>query len=64
MGDGFGHVTTPVAEANVARLVVDGTGQEEHTGFPDEAFAERLHVLRGLEAGEANGAGVGRSPFE
>ena len=64
MGKGLGHVTATIAEADVAGLVVDGTGKEKDTGFADEAFAEGLHVLRGLEASEADGAGVGRSPVE
>jgi len=64
VGEGFGHVTATVAEADVAGLVVDGAGQEKDAGFTDEAFAEGLDVFRGLEAGEADGAGVGRSPIE
>ena len=64
MGEGFGHVAAAVAEADVTGLVVDGARQEKHAGFADEAFAEGLDVLRRLEASEANGAGVGRSPIE
>ena len=64
MGEGFGHVTATIAEADVAGLVVDGTRQEKDTGFADEAFTEGLHVLRGLEASKADGAGVGGSPIE
>jgi len=64
VGEGFGHVTAAIAEADVAGLVVDGAGEEKDTGFADKAFAEGLDVLRGLEASEADGAGVGRSPIE
>ena len=64
MGEGFGHITTTIAEADVAGLVVDGARQEKDTGFANEAFTEGLDVLRGLEANEADGACVGRSPFE
>jgi len=64
LGQGFRHVAAAVAKADMVRLIVDGAGQEKDTGFADEAFAEGLHVLSRLEAGEADGAGVGRSPFE
>src|SRR5208282_4940115 len=64
VGEGFGHITTTIAEANVAGLVVNGTGKEKDAGFSDEAFTEGLDVLRGLEASEADGAGIGRSPLE
>ena len=64
LGEGFGHIAAAVAEADVARLVVDGAGEEKDTGLADEALAEGLHVFRGLEAGETDGGGVGRSPFE
>ena len=64
MGQGFGHVAAAIAEADVAGLVVDGAGQEKNTGLLDEAFAEGLDVLLRLEAREADGAGVGRSPIE
>jgi len=64
VGEGFGHVTATIAEADVAGLVVDGTRQEKDTGFADEAFTEGLHVLRGLEASKADSAGVGGSPIE
>ena len=64
MGEGFRHVTAAIAEADVAGLVIDGARQEKDAGFADEAFAEGLDVLRGLEAGEADGAGVRRGPFE
>src|SRR5271165_7345525 len=64
VGEGFGHVAAAVAEADVAGLVVNGAGQEKNTGFSDEAFTEGFDVLRGLEASEADGAGVGRSPLE
>ena len=64
VGEGFRHVTATIAEADVAGFVVDGTGKEKDTGFADEAFTEGLHVLRGLEASEADSAGVGGSPIE
>ena len=64
VSEGFRHVTAAVAKADVAGLVVHGAGQEKDSGFADEAFAEGLDVLRGLEASEADGAGVGRGPIE
>ncbi len=48
----------------MARLVVDRAREKEDAGFEDEAVAEGLDVFGGLEAGKADGAGVGRSPFE
>jgi len=64
LGEGFGHVAATVAKADMPGLVVDGAREEKDTGLAHEAFAEGLHVLSGLEAGETDSAGVGRSPFE
>jgi len=64
LGQGFGHIAAAITKADVTGLVIDSARKEEDTGFADEAFAERLHVLRGLEAGEPDGSGVGKSPIE
>lgn len=64
VGEGGGHVFAAEAETDVAGFVVDGAGEKKDRGVADEGFAELLNVLLGLEAGEADGGGVGRGPIE
>ena len=64
MRQSFGHIAAAVAETDVAWLVIDGARKEKNPSFADKAFAEGLNVLRGLEASEADGAGVGRGPLK
>ena len=64
VGERFGHVFAAEAESDMAGFVVDGAGKEEDAGVADKSVAEGLDVMLGLEAGEADGGGVGRSPVE
>ena len=61
---GFGHIFAPEAEADVARLVIDGARKQQDAGVADHIFAESEHIARGLEVHEANGASVWFYPFE
>ena len=62
LGQGFGHVGAAIAEANMARLVVDGAGEKKNAGLLNNGFAELEDILLGLEFHEADGTGVRRSP--
>lgn len=64
MGEGFGHVASAVAEADVAGFVIHGARKEEDACFQNELVAEGLDILISLETGEADGAGVGRGPLK
>ena len=64
LSEGLGHILAAVAETDVAGLVVDGAGEKEDACFADEVIAKGEDVLLGLEASEADGAGIRRSPVE
>ena len=64
LGEGFGHIGTAVAKADVTGLIVDGAGKEKNAGLLNEGFAELEYVVLWLELDKADGAGVRRSPGE
>ena len=60
----FRHVFAAIAEANVARLIVDGSRQEQNSRVFHHVLAKRSNVALGLEVREADGTGVGLDPLE
>jgi len=61
---GFGHILAPEAEADVARLVIDGARKQQNAGVADHFFAESEYIARGLEVREAYRASVRFHPVE
>jgi hypothetical protein len=64
LGQGFGHIASPVAETDVVGFVVDRSGEQQDTSFANELVTKILHGLRAFVTGEPDGAGVRQRPFE
>src|SRR5579864_7502090 len=64
LSERFGHVFAAEAEANVARLVVDGSRQEQDCCIFHNVFTKRKNIALPLVADKTDRAGVGLDPFE
>src|SRR5882724_11812384 len=64
LSQGFGHIFTPKAKTDVARLIVDGAREQQDAGVTDDFFAEGEHITLRFKPRETDGAGVGFHPLE
>src|SRR5580693_6955704 len=62
--EGFRHILASIAEADVARLVIDASRQEQNSRIAHNFFAESVNVTIRLQPHEADGAGVRLHPIE